>query len=113
MEENITILKSLIEDLEREEKLIGYNAEIEIQAIENIIEENNKFRDGEIVTPKLEAKVRKAVFNDLKNYIPKSKIKEKIEELKKAYEIALEENSTKAFILKCQIDILEKLMEDK
>ena len=38
MEENITILKSLIEDLEREEKLIGYNAEIEIQAIENIIE---------------------------------------------------------------------------
>lgn len=37
MEEDITILKSLIEDLKREEKLIGYDAEIEIQALENLI----------------------------------------------------------------------------
>ena len=37
MEKDITILKSLIEDLKREEKLIGYNAEIEIQAIESLI----------------------------------------------------------------------------
>jgi hypothetical protein len=94
MEKDITILKSLIEDLKREEKLIGYDAEIEIQAIENLIKgyrelekENNKFRNGEIVTPKSEAKVRETVFNnfknDLKNYISKSKVKEKIEELKK------------------------------
>ena len=54
--------------------------------------------------------IRKEKF---KNYIPKTKVQEKIEKLKKEYEIALEENSTKAFILKCQIDILEKLMEEK
>ena len=60
-----------------------------IKALENLIkgyreleEENNKFRNGDIITPKLEAKTRKAIFNDLKNYIPKSKIKEKIEEIK-------------------------------
>lgn len=38
MEKDITILKSLIEDLKREEKLIGYDAEIEIQALENLIQ---------------------------------------------------------------------------
>lgn len=43
--------------------------------------------------------------------IPKSLIKEKIEELKKEYKIALEENSTKAFILKCQIQVLEELLK--
>ena len=37
MEKDIEIIKSLIEDLKREEKLIGYNAEVEIQALENLI----------------------------------------------------------------------------
>lgn len=46
-------------------------------------------------------------------YIPKQKVKDKIEELKKEYEIALEENSTKAFILKCKIRALEELLEEK
>lgn len=142
MEENITIVKSLIEDLEREEKLIGYNAEIEIQALENFIKE---YKDSEDILKnitkenleykqyirRLEEKLKRyekylenkdkrfneALENEYQerktDYIPKSKVKEKIEELKKEYEIALEENSTKAFILKCQIDILEKLMEDK
>lgn len=48
-----------------------------------------------------------------KEFLPKQKIKDKIEELKKEYEIALEENSTKAFILKCKINALEELLEDK
>ena len=47
------------------------------------------------------------------NSIPVQKVKDKIEELKKEYEIALEENSTKAFILKCKISALEELLEDK
>mgnify|MGYP001625107498 CR=1 FL=1 len=46
------------------------------------------------------------------NYISKQKVKDKIEELKKEYEIALEENSTKAFILKCKISALEELLEE-
>ena len=47
------------------------------------------------------------------NYISKSKVKEKIEELKQEYKIALEENSIKAFILKCQIQILQELLEEQ
>lgn len=46
-----------------------------------------------------------------KGWILKQKVKDKIEELKKEYEIALEENSTKAFILKCKISALEELEE--
>ena len=45
--------------------------------------------------------------------IEKQKVKDKIEELKKEYEIALEENSTKAFILKCKISAFEELLEEK
>ena len=45
--------------------------------------------------------------------IERQKVKDKIEELKKEYEIALEENSTKAFILKCKISALEELLEEK
>lgn len=44
------------------------------------------------------------------DYIEKDKIREKIEELEKEYKEALEENSTKAFILKCQIEILKELI---
>lgn len=47
------------------------------------------------------------------NYIPKQKVKDKLEELKKEYIKELEKNSTKAFILKCQIEILEKVLEDR
>ena len=47
------------------------------------------------------------------NYIHKQKIKDKIEELEAQYKIALEENSTKAFILKCQITILQELIEER
>lgn len=42
-------------------------------------------------------------------YIPRQKVKDILKELKKEYEIALEENSTKAFILKCKISALEEL----
>lgn len=38
---------------------------------------------------------------------------EKLQELEKQYEEALDENSTKAFILKCQIEGLKELLEGK
>ena len=53
------------------------------------------------------------VTNLYLNSISKQKIKDKIEELKKEYKIALEENSTKAFILKCKINVLEEILEEK
>ena len=68
----------------------------------------------------LEAKLEFKSWGDLDNiqfeeYMNQfiQKVKDKIEELKKEYEIALEENSTKAFILKCKISALEDLLEDK
>lgn len=48
-----------------------------------------------------------------KLYIPIQKVKDKIEELKAQYKTALEENSTEAFILKCQITILQELLEGR
>ena len=48
-----------------------------------------------------------------KNYIPVQIVKDKIEELKAQYKIALEENSTKAFILKCQTTILQELIKER
>lgn len=47
------------------------------------------------------------------NYIPAKKIKEKTENLKKEYKIELEKNSIKAFVLKCQIIILEELIKEE
>ena len=65
----------------------------------------------------LEAKLEFKSWGDLDNiqfeeYMNQfiQKVKDKIEELKKEYEIALEENSTKAFVLKCQINALEELL---
>lgn len=48
----------------------------------------------------------------LKDYISKFIIKETLEELQTEYKIALEENSIKAFILKCKIESLEELLKD-
>ncbi len=55
----------------------------------------------------------KDVLNYIENSIPKQLVKDRTEELKKEYEEALKENSTKAFILKCQIEILKELLEGK
>lgn len=40
------------------------------------------------------------------------KVIDTLEELKKEYKEVLENNSTKAFILKCQIEILEEIEEE-
>lgn len=52
-------------------------------------------------------------INDLLDNISVQKVKDKIEELKAQYKTALEENSTEAFILKCQITILQELIEER
>ena len=50
---------------------------------------------------------------EFSNVILVQKVKDKIEELKAQYKTALEENSTEAFILKCQITILQELIEER
>lgn len=46
------------------------------------------------------------------NSIPKDKIKEKTEQLKEEYKKEVVKNSTKAFILKCQIEAYEELLKE-
>ena len=74
-----------------------------LQARIKELEEENKRKD-------MFVKMAKEV---IENSIPKQKVKDKLEELKKEYTKELEKNSTKAFILKCQITIVEEIWEDK
>lgn len=69
-----------------------------------------KFINGEIFSIKQLEYIEE---NQKKYFINKKAVKEKIEELKQEYKIALEENSIKAFILKCQIQILQELLEEE
>ena len=111
MEEDIKILESECYYLEELGYLKENNHFIRFnQALGNLIkrykeleEENNKFRNGDIITPKLEAKTRKTIFNDLKDYIPKSKIK-KIRDKAEVMDY---------YVLSDVIDDLNKLLEDK
>ena len=53
------------------------------------------------------------ILQTLKNSIPTKKIEDKYKDMKKQYEEELEKNSIKAFILKCKIQILEEVLENK
>lgn len=112
---NIEDIK-FIEEMIKEYKTFGdlHNPDYEdtdriYKALENMLkrikelEEENKKKSIENI----------CYQEELENSIPVQKVKDKIEELKKEYEIALEENSTKAFILKCKISALEELLEEK
>ena len=113
---------SNIEDIKRCEELIkpehanwiGISNQLAIahvvDRVKELEEENKRLKAKIDVTNWQE----KTAYESLKEkYITKQKVKDKIEELKKEYEIALEENSTKAFILKCKISALEEFLEDK
>ena len=49
---------------------------------------------------------------DKNDTIPKLVITEKLQELQKEYKEWLDTNSIRAFVLKCQIEILEELKEE-
>lgn len=119
-------MSNIEEDIKTMHKIISFYKDLdiindngkckEIKAIEHILAEREQ--DKKIIK-ELEEKNKhlKYLYDDcckcLLDTIEKQKVKDKIEELKKEYEIALEENSTKAFILKCKISALEELLEDK
>ena len=78
------------------------------EIIEKLQKENEKL-NGKILS---NAGIYQLGFKDGgKSYT--QKVKDKIEELKAQYKTALEENSTEAFILKCQITILQELIEER
>ena len=87
LEDNIEIILNLIEKLQKENELSKKQVE---------------YNKTHIFTPQT-IKL---------NYIPIQKIKDDIEELKAQYKTALEENSIEAFILKCQITILQEIIEE-
>ena len=102
--EDIKILENLLEE--------GFEAMCysEAQAIEHLIkgykEEKERYKQSKQYREK-----NIEVTNLYLNSIPVSLVKETIERLKEQYKTALEENSIKAFILKCQIEILKELLE--
>lgn len=91
------------------------------QAIETVLQELKKLQE-ENEDLKLEKRSRMlGIYGEMEvhevinktlqeDYLAKDKIREKLEELNKEYKVALKENSIKAFILKCQIEILEELL---
>lgn len=117
--EDINFIKKLIDDNSIEIKGISYGKQFRLlRLIENILTERkqDKKRIKELEEKNKTLKnFTSSIFNGdvTKDFIPVQKVKDKIEELKKEYEIALEENSTKAFILKCKISALEEFLEDK
>ncbi len=77
-------------------------------AIETVLQAL-KCKDNLIEDLKLQAKSLNGI---IRNSIPKKKIKDKKVDLEKEYENKLEKNSIKAFILKCQIEILQDLLKE-
>lgn len=57
-------------------------------------------------------RINKLLVQRYSNSIPVQKVKDNIEKLKAQYKTALEKNSTEAFILKCQITILQELIKE-
>ena len=130
IEEDIKIVQEfLIEQNKRNQRLIDnpyrqlFYTDEEVQAIENILsdykrvlKENKELKKFivEGITIETNSPYQNYQLNFLReNFIPVQKIKDKIEELKEEYKTDLEKNSTRAFILKCQITILEDLLEEK
>lgn len=81
-----------------------------LDLVEKLQKENEELKE---INNELEAEKNEAIRRYNFETIPIKKVKDKIEELKAQYKTALEENSTEAFILKCQITILNELIEER
>ena len=83
--------------------------EIALNLIEKLQKENEELKNQETTA----RKINELLVQRYSNSISVQKVKDNIEELKAQYKTALEENSTEAFILKCQITILQELIEER
>ena len=86
-----------------------------LDLVEKLQKENEYYKEClEVVSKHLDnIDYDQILFAIYEYYISKQKVKDKIEELKAQYKAALEENTTEAFILKCQITILKELIEER
>ena len=83
--------------------------EIALNLIEKLQKENEELKNQETTA----MKINELLVQRYSNSISVQTVKDKIAELKAQYKTALEENSTEAFILKCQITILQELIEER
>lgn len=108
MEEDIKLLESQIQTCKECKFATCEQCEIswrEVKAIENLKARNKKL---EYENKTLKGFVS-SIYNETpeEDYIPKSKVKEKIEEL-----VNKIDGTNKGFIYACQVDLLEELIED-
>ena len=108
-EKDIEGWKKHCEEIEEEQtEMSNKNCELEFE-VEKLQKENEELKNQEATA----RKINELLVQRYSNLIPIQKVKDKIEELKSQYKTALEENSTEAFILKCQITILQELIEER
>ncbi|MCI8654570.1 MAG: hypothetical protein HFJ48_01665, partial [Clostridia bacterium] len=90
------------------------NKELEeaIERLKIMIESIKEFGIFHAVTDEDQHAIE-TVLQALYNSISKEVIKEKKQELEKEYKEYLEENSTKAFILKCQLELINEMLEEE
>ena len=73
-----------------------------------VLKENEELKNQEATA----RRINELLVQRYSNSIPVQKVKDNIEKLKAQYKTALEKNSTEAFILKCQITILQELIKE-
>lgn len=80
---------------------------VNIKDLETLLKEQERLQEEN----RLQRGQLNSAFDN--GFVHKDKIREKLEELQKQYEQALEENSIKSSVLKCQIEILIEFLEGK
>lgn len=123
IEEDITRVKQRIEDVkEYIEYGLSYSEYLDLEnSFDNILSEYKRvLKENEELNLKYymlyAGKIENLKAQEVKiksQVIPVQKVKDNIEKLKAQYKTALEKNSTEAFILKCQITILQELIEER
>ena len=78
------------------------------EELRELRKENEELKNQEATA----RRINELLVQRYSNSIPVQKVKDNIEKLKAQYKTALEKNSTEAFILKCQITILQELIKE-
>ena len=94
---------------------LGIDCEFDVNILDTLLNIIKKLKKESEELKNQEAtqkKINELLVQRYSNSIPVQKVKDNIEKLKAQYKTALEKNSTEAFILKCQITILQELIKE-
>lgn len=95
----------------KENKQLGIRSGKKIEQSIKLCEYIDKLEEGKMHGIKKIGKSGLLIRED--EVIPKSIIEKEKENLEQQYQKELEKNSVEAFILKCQLEVLEKILEVK